>query len=362
MRYIFICFALALGPHLLRADSYDDIAKGLTEYHQKIPSKKVALFPFVWADGKTDIGSNVVSERLTTRIVRLGKLEVIERTLLNKVLAEQKLQITGVVSPESAKELGKILGVDAIITGTLIDIAGSVEVNARIISAETGQVLGAQYGKVPKDWGEATEEVVYRQSYFGLYLGPRFGQFNSVEVIRPDSDIRYSGFQETKSIGADLRYTRWESRIMGFAVDLGYLNFTTPSAEVTQEGTNAGGRVSGKVILPAGRFSVSGVNLIGWFMLRRPGKTIQPYFAVGPAIRFLQIKPSVFDKGISKTVGGGGFMIGFRVVQPGSRICYHFEIGGVGGGPINYQGKVGSVTQEETVQVNGGGMSFGINF
>ena len=66
-------------------------------------------------------------------------LEVIERSLLEKVLRELNLQSTGAVDEASAKEIGKILGVEAIVSGTLIDLgAKEVEVNARLIITQTG--------------------------------------------------------------------------------------------------------------------------------------------------------------------------------------------------------------------------------
>lgn len=356
---VFIFLAAFFSPNFVLADGYDEIAQGLSQYSEKLPSKKVALVPFAWADGKTDIGSNVVSERLTTRIVRLGKLEVVERAFLDKVLAEQKLQVTGLISSESAKELGKILGVDAIVTGSLIEVAGMVEINARVILAETGEVLGAQYARVPKDWGEP--EMAYKEALFGLYLGPRFGTIENTEVTREGVTTRYKNFPETKSLGASLRYTRWESRLLGFAVDLGYSSVGNSSAEVTEETVVGGATTSNKVTLPKNRFHVSGINITGLMYIRKPGKTIQPYLGFGPAIRILKIKPSVFDKEVSKTLGGGSFAIGFRVVQPGAKIRYAFELMGTGSGPINYEGTVNSVKQTEQVMFNAGGLSLGVN-
>lgn len=43
--------------------------------------------------------------------------QVIERTRLEAVLREQKLSATGMLAPETAKGLGKLLGIDAVILG-----------------------------------------------------------------------------------------------------------------------------------------------------------------------------------------------------------------------------------------------------
>ena len=50
----------------------------------------------------------------------LPPAEVIERSLLDGVFKELKLQSSGAVSEESAKEIGKLLGVEAVVNGTLM--------------------------------------------------------------------------------------------------------------------------------------------------------------------------------------------------------------------------------------------------
>ncbi len=57
----------------------------------------------------------------------------------------------GLIDPKSAKELGKILGVDAIVSGTIADVGDSLRVNARLISTETGEVLSVAAATIVKD-------------------------------------------------------------------------------------------------------------------------------------------------------------------------------------------------------------------
>ena len=100
--------------------------------------------------GVTDFG-RLLSEELITKMFATGKYKVIERLLLNKAIEEHKLQLQGLVDPKSAKELGKILGVDAIVSGTIADLGDSLRVNARVISTETGEVLSVAAATIVKD-------------------------------------------------------------------------------------------------------------------------------------------------------------------------------------------------------------------
>ncbi len=44
---------------------------------------------------------------------------VVERVRLESIMREQKLSITGILSPDSAKNMGKILGVDVVVLGQI---------------------------------------------------------------------------------------------------------------------------------------------------------------------------------------------------------------------------------------------------
>src|SRR3989344_7967396 len=87
------------------ADPLDKIAKTLSQGAGSLVNKKVAVLPFPYHDGRDSQGSTIVSERLLTKIVKRNKLEVIERSLIEKVLRELKLQATGAIDQDSAREL-----------------------------------------------------------------------------------------------------------------------------------------------------------------------------------------------------------------------------------------------------------------
>lgn len=116
------------------------------------------MIPFSDLQGKvTDFG-RFISEELITRLFITQKFDVVERQLLNKVLDEHKLTATGIVDERSAKELGRILGVDAIASGTITDLRTIVKVNARLISTETGSLFAVAAVEIAKD--ETVKELM----------------------------------------------------------------------------------------------------------------------------------------------------------------------------------------------------------
>ncbi|MFC1679349.1 CsgG/HfaB family protein, partial [Elusimicrobiota bacterium] len=60
----------------------------------------------------------IVSDRIAQHLIGSG-LSIIERGQLDKVLKEQRLGATGALSRDSVKELGRVLGVDAVVIGSL---------------------------------------------------------------------------------------------------------------------------------------------------------------------------------------------------------------------------------------------------
>ncbi len=123
------------------------ISDGLTE-NQK---QTIAVVEFVDLEGRVTNFGRFVAEELITRLYQTKKFKVIERQLLNKIVAEQKLSLTGMIDQTSAQKLGKLLGVDAIASGTVTDLGKTLRINARLISTGTGEVFAVASTDIAKD-------------------------------------------------------------------------------------------------------------------------------------------------------------------------------------------------------------------
>ncbi len=102
---------------------------------------------------------------------------MIERQLLNRIITEQKLSLTGVIDPSSARQLGKILGVDAIVSGTITDLSKKLRINARLISTETGEIFAVAATEIQKD-----DEVVGLMTQGALGSNPGTADSSSQSV------------------------------------------------------------------------------------------------------------------------------------------------------------------------------------
>jgi len=133
----------------------DSLAEGAGR-HQK---RRVAVIGFSSETGEKNRASAIVTERLTSEIASKPDMEVIERGRLDEVLEEQKLGAKGVVDPVTAKKIGNILGADAVVTGTVIELDDkNVEVNARLVDTQNARILKAVSKTVKKDWQEKKKD------------------------------------------------------------------------------------------------------------------------------------------------------------------------------------------------------------
>jgi TolB-like protein len=98
----------------------------------------------------SDLGRYIAS-RLTTRLVQSPKFFVIERQRLSQVLAELNFSMSDLVDPAKAKRLGQMVGVEAIVVGTVSDLGNQVDLDARMIEIETNRMLLGATVTISKD-------------------------------------------------------------------------------------------------------------------------------------------------------------------------------------------------------------------
>jgi len=148
------------------------------------PKKRVAVMNFDYGTVKTtvaaifgtdqDVGKGI-TDLMVQKLVQDGKYSVIERAALDKIIAEQNFSNSDRADPTSAAKIGRILGVDTIILGSITKfgrddkqvggvggghsgwtgaIAGMgkkeskavVAITARMVNTTTGEILAAVTG------------------------------------------------------------------------------------------------------------------------------------------------------------------------------------------------------------------------
>jgi len=146
---------IVLCGHALAQDidsQLSDMATNLAAQINGQGKKKVAVLDFTdLQGGSTELGK-YIAEQLTVNLV-MGKKDfsVLDRANLKSILAEHKLTSEGLVDPENAKKLGMFAGVDALVLGTIIPKGQNISLNAKIITTDTAEIIGAARAEFKTD-------------------------------------------------------------------------------------------------------------------------------------------------------------------------------------------------------------------
>jgi len=84
-----------------------------------------------------------LSDRLRNELAQTGEFTVVERAQMEEILGEQGFQQSGLTSDDKLVEVGKLIGVEQMIVGSISKVGNIYTVSARIISVETATVLKA---------------------------------------------------------------------------------------------------------------------------------------------------------------------------------------------------------------------------
>lgn len=112
--------------------------------------QRVAVVDFTDLQGNASELGRFLAEELSLALVETkGAVQIVDRTHLGAILAEHKLSTTGLVDPATARKVGQIAGVDALITGTIIPFSESIRITVKVLDMETAQILASSRQSIP---------------------------------------------------------------------------------------------------------------------------------------------------------------------------------------------------------------------
>ncbi len=104
----------------------------------------IAILPFVANNLGGELAEVNLLDKLTTVFVNLNRFKVIERAQLEKILEEQKLGLSGVLDASTAAQIGKGLGVDAVVCGSVVRAGNTATIDARLVDTESAAIVTAK--------------------------------------------------------------------------------------------------------------------------------------------------------------------------------------------------------------------------
>jgi uncharacterized protein (TIGR02145 family) len=98
--------------------------------------------------------ARALTNRLMIEMHRTQKFRVLEREMLDKIIEEQKFQLSGCNSDKCLVELGQIANVHQIVGGSVSKVGYIFTITARLISVQSGEVVKSALFDYAGDIGE----------------------------------------------------------------------------------------------------------------------------------------------------------------------------------------------------------------
>jgi curli biogenesis system outer membrane secretion channel CsgG len=322
------CLACAMGLAFATVASAQTPAPQAGE--GSLRKKRVAVFDFDYGTvhnyissifgSDIDVGKGV-ADLLVTYLIKDGTYSIIERKSLDKILAEQNFSNSDRANPTSAAKIGKLLGVDAIIVGSITQFgndtkstglggAGSaigglglggfsrknskavVALTGRIVDIDTAEILAVAEGK-----GESK-----RTSTSLTGGGGSWGGFGAGGVNFGSSDFQATIIGEATKLATE----QLSSEVIAGNSKLQVRTVTVEGLVAAVEGT--------QVILNVG--SKAGVKAGDQLSIERVSREIKDP-ATGKVIRRMTSNVGVVkvtevdaDSSVASIVSGTGFKVG----------------------------------------------------
>jgi TolB-like protein len=134
-----------------------------------------------------------IPSMIMTDLESIGLFNILSWDRIDDILEQQKFQSLGMVDEKEAVVIGKLAAARYSLTGSYMVLDGTLRMEARVLSVETGTQLGASSvtGKVSRFFELEKELVIAMTSYLGA-------------TLTADETTRLSGMIETRSVDASL--------------------------------------------------------------------------------------------------------------------------------------------------------------
>jgi TolB-like protein len=136
--FTFFLLLAAGGLHAQQMPLDDAIKRAARGIEEVLPQRAlVAVLNFA---SPSETFSDYVIEELTGELVMGRKVTIVDRRSLALISQEMNLQLSGDVSDESAQAIGRLLGAQSIVSGTLTNMGTYHRFRVRVINVETAAI------------------------------------------------------------------------------------------------------------------------------------------------------------------------------------------------------------------------------
>lgn len=125
------------------ADGVDQLSAELIKSMDIKKAGKVAVLYFDGPNGSITKLGEYLTDKLSVKLFQSRSFPgMMERRQLKQVLEAKKEELSGYFDPNTVHKFGQMIGVDSVIIGTIKDFGTTLEITTKVISSETGMIMG----------------------------------------------------------------------------------------------------------------------------------------------------------------------------------------------------------------------------
>lgn len=132
---------------------------GKTFSPEKKNTFKLAVLPLFNESGAITILGTTISSRLLSKMYDPGKIVLVEKSQLGRLIDEQSFQKSGLILSNQNLEIGRLSGADLILSGTIQFDDQSFLLQLRVVSLQSGEILAVAESVFDSD------DSLYNQYY-----------------------------------------------------------------------------------------------------------------------------------------------------------------------------------------------------
>ncbi len=120
-------------------DSFSSMAKRVIDI-ENIEAMPRFAFVTLASDFEEQEINEYLTDALMESVYSTGKIKIVERSKLDKIISELELQNSGIIDDATAKQVGKLAGVDYIVYGNATDVENTFYIKVKVTDVQTGEL------------------------------------------------------------------------------------------------------------------------------------------------------------------------------------------------------------------------------
>lgn len=168
--FLIIALLCILFPKTGNAQEYtedmdlqiSDLCKQIVDNANSEAKLMVAITEFQPQGKVSGDFSKIITDEITAKLFRTKKFVMFDRSQLTKIASEQKIILQNSNSPEDIKNLGRITGANAILTGTISISESTIIIHSKLIGVANSNVISIATVTISKNPKKIFTDLEYQ--------------------------------------------------------------------------------------------------------------------------------------------------------------------------------------------------------